>query len=181
MKTKILIALFSAALLIAGLVRGQERIAPGAERGKSEKFREGRPLPVGMERESFLTEEQKEAAKAIRMKNLKELKPLKDNLRELEAHHITLTTATKADMAAVYASIDKIGEVKTKIAKILAKEHQEIRALLTEEQLLKFDRMRPGMRSEMRPGMNPGMHKQFRNRVQGQPGEAGVIKHRKTE
>ena len=172
MKTKIIIPLFSLAFLSAVMVMGQNRLQPGAPAGKMERLHQGAPGRQAGPIESLLSDEQKEAVKSIRMKNMKELKPLKDKLRELEAHQVTLTTAAKADMPAIYAGIEKIGGVKIEMAKIMAKERQDIRALLTEEQLLKFELMRQGMRHGMKQGMGPGMkmHKQFRNRFPGQPG-----------
>jgi Spy/CpxP family protein refolding chaperone len=74
----------------------------------------------------------------------------------MEAHQKTLSTADKADMNAIYKNIEEIGEVKTEIAKVQAKEHQDVRNLLTEEQLLSFDNSR-GKRFQgdmRRTGMN---------------------------
>lgn len=98
-----------------------------------------------MGQNNFFTEEQKVEMKAIRLKSAKEAKPLKDELRELEAHHTTLATAENADLNSIYASIDKIAEVKAGLAKIKAKAHLEIRSTLTEEQLLKFDARKDSM------------------------------------
>ncbi len=91
---------------------------------------------------AFFTEEQKEAIKAIRLESAEKVKPLTDELRELRAHHATLTTAKDADLSAINKSIEEMAEVKTKLAKIRAENHQKIRSLLTEEQLLKFDTMK---------------------------------------
>jgi Spy/CpxP family protein refolding chaperone len=145
MKTRIIAVFFSAVLLFAGSVKGQVNPLPGAENGRMERLHQGRPGGLSQNRESIFTNEQNEAVKAIRMKSLKELKPLKDKLREITAHHITLTTADKPDMLAINSSIDKIGETKTAIAKVMEKQHQEIRGLLTEEQRIKFDQMKSGM------------------------------------
>lgn len=43
-------------------------------------------------------------------------------------------------------NIDKISGVKADMAKIRAKQHQEFRSQLTEEQLIKFDTMKGKMR-----------------------------------
>ena len=103
------------------------------------------------ERESFFTGEQKEQVKQIRLETAKKVKPLRNELRELMAHQQTLTTAEKPDMKAIHANIEKISDVKTEMAKIHAAQHQEIRSLLTEEQLLKFDQ-----RNHQRMGKKPG-------------------------
>jgi hypothetical protein len=89
--------------------------------------------------EPFFSDEQKEAIKQIRVKTAKKVKPLKNELGELNAHQKSLTTATKANLDKIYANIEKISDVKIEIAKIFAKQHQEIRSLLTEEQLIIFD------------------------------------------
>ncbi len=88
---------------------------------------------------NFFTEEQQEAIKKIKVETEKEIKPLRNKLREMEAHQQTLTTADKANMGAIYKNIDEMSEVKAEMAKIRASKHQEIRKLLTEEQLIKFD------------------------------------------
>ncbi len=94
---------------------------------------------VRAERDTFFTVEQKEAMKEIRLETAKEVKPLRDQLRELSARHKTLTTSASADLDAIYENIEKMAETKTEMAKIRARQHQEVRGLLTEEQLLKFD------------------------------------------
>jgi hypothetical protein len=145
MKTSVIILFFLAVFLLTGNINGQDKNLPGPARGRLERFRQSPGALRGKNFEPLFTTEQRDAVKAIRLKTQKEMKPLKDKLRELAAHHISLTTAEKADLTAINASIDKIGEVKTAMAKIMAKEHQEIRALLTEEQRVRFDRMRPAL------------------------------------
>jgi Spy/CpxP family protein refolding chaperone len=94
---------------------------------------------ANVDREPFFTAEQKEAIKEIRLDIAKQLKPLRNELNELNARQKTLSTATDADLDAIYANIEKIYKIKTEIAKLNAKQHQEIRSLLTEKQLLQFD------------------------------------------
>ena len=103
---------------------------------------------------SFFTVEQKEEMKAIRLQGQKESKAFKDELRELAAHHKTLSTAEKADLNAINSSIDKMAEVKADLAKIKAKNHQKVRSILTEEQLLKMD-ARKGKRGQ-KPALRHG-------------------------
>jgi len=94
------------------------------------------------DREPFFTKEQKEAIEEIRLNTAKQLKSLRNELNELNAKQKTLSTASDADLDAIYANIEKIYKVKTEIAKLNAKQHQEIRSLLTEDQLLQFDNRR---------------------------------------
>ena len=94
------------------------------------------------ERQNFFTEEQKETMKKLRLEAAKEMKPLKNELRELHAKQQTLTTADRADLKAINKNIDKMSELKAEMAKIKAKQHQQVRSMLSEEQLIKFDAMK---------------------------------------
>jgi len=48
-------------------------------------------------------------------------------------------------MKAIYKNIDQMSEVKTEIQKIMAKQQQDIRLMLSDEQLLKYDTMKNRM------------------------------------
>ena len=91
---------------------------------------------------NFFTEEQKEQVKALRLEMAKQVKPLHNQLGELKAKQHTLTTADKADLNAINKNIDKMSELQAEIQKLRAKQHQKIRSLLTDEQLIKFDAMK---------------------------------------
>lgn len=114
--------------------------------GGKKKFKQGKDMHKHRTHQRHeqlkLTDEQKEEMKTIRLDGYKAIKPLKNELNELEARHKTLTTADKANIKAIEQNIDAISSVKTKIAKIRARNHQKVRALLTEEQLMKFDEMK---------------------------------------
>jgi Spy/CpxP family protein refolding chaperone len=125
------------------------------------QFQRNRDMNPRVERMQFFTEEQQEAMKELRLETAKEIKPLRNKLNELEARQKTLTTADEADLKAINKNIEEMGEVKTEIAKIQAKQHQDIRSLLTEEQLLSFDSsrgksfgIRNGRTEIRRPDMN---------------------------
>lgn len=105
-----------------------------------------RGMRPGNQDAPFLTAEQKEVIKKLRLETEKQMKPLKNELRELTAHQQTLMTADKADLNAINKNIDKISGVKAEMAKIRAKQHQEFRSQLTEEQLIKFDSRKGKMR-----------------------------------
>lgn len=124
--------------------------AQNAERGKRDLEKKGEMMKrhdLRAERmDNFFTEEQQEQMKALRLETAKQIKPLRNQLNELEARQQTLTTAEKADMNAIYQNIDKISDVKADIQKIMAKQQQEIRSMLTEEQLLKFDARKDRMK-----------------------------------
>lgn len=150
--------------MIGILVVSTTAMAQNPERGRrnqgQREFREHRQLQATRHFENFFTEEQQEAVRKIRLETAKEVKPLRNELNELRARQHTLTTAENADLDAINKNIEKMGSVRTEIQKIMAKQHQEIRSLLTEEQLLKFD-ARKGMAGK-RPGrgeMDRGMHR----------------------
>ena len=109
-----------------------------------------------------LSDEQKEAFKKGMTALQKELQPLKNELGEANAHMKTLMTADKPDLASVNKNIDKISGIKTEMAKIMVKHRLEMRALLTDEQRLKFDMMKGKMGKE---GKMKGMMQQRGKRM----------------
>lgn len=86
-----------------------------------------------------LTAEQKEAFKQSMLAEQKALLPIRNELREAEAHQVSLMTVEKPDMKAIDKNIEKIGELKIQMEKIQAKHRLDLRSQLTEEQRLKFD------------------------------------------
>ncbi|MEN8118429.1 MAG: periplasmic heavy metal sensor [Bacteroidota bacterium] len=140
MKTRIL-SIFIVAILISttSMAQNPEWRKPNPEQ-KEMMLKRHKQLKE--KHQNFFTEEQKEAMKQLRLETAKQVKPLKNELRELKAKRQTLTTADDADLKAINKNIDKMAELRAEIQKIVAKQHQEVRAMLTEEQLLKFDAMR---------------------------------------
>lgn len=98
-----------------------------------------------------LTDDQKAKIKEIHMASYKEMKALQNQMGELKAKQHTLTTADKADMTAINANIDEITKVQSKMMKIRASNHQQIRSLLTDEQKMIFDSkmMHRGFKNQM--------------------------------
>lgn len=164
MKTRILSLLIVAALFIstAGLAQ------PAKQGNQVNQFKEREAKMMKRSayqrnmHQKFFTAEQQKTMKAFRLETAKKVKPFKNELRELVAHQQTLTTADNTDLKAINKNIDKMSATKTEIAKIMAAQHQQIRSILTEEQLLRFDTMKnnrgkkPGgdsMRSNRRMGV----------------------------
>ena len=141
MKTRILSLLIVAALFIstAGLAQPTKQGNRNPERKSMmmKQFDQQKNI-----HQKFFTVEQQETMKTLRLETAKKVKPFKNELRELMAHQQTLTTADTADLKAINKNIDKMSDTKTEIAKIMAAQHQQIRSLLTEEQLLRFDTMK---------------------------------------
>lgn len=162
MKTRILsliivVSFFISTALIAQPNKEKKSWSSDAQKKEMMKKRDDRGKS---EFQNFFTEEQKEQMKKLRLETVKNVKPLKNELGELMARQQTLSTADKADLKAINKNIDEMSELKADIAKIMAAQHQQIRSLLTEEQLVKFDSMkgkrghRQGMEREdaRRPG-----------------------------
>lgn len=137
MKTSISTILMVAVILMSTAAFAQKPMGPQNRKDGQEIKRPG--MKQDAKKADFLTEEQKETMKKLRLETAKEIKPLKNELHEVMAHHQTLITADNADLKAINKNIDKMAGIKTEIAKIMAKQHQEFRSQLNEEQLIKFD------------------------------------------
>jgi len=150
MKTKISTIALVAALFISSATFAQKTMGPQNKKNGQEMMRQ--EMKRNSQKADFLTEEQKETMKNLRLETAKEVKPLKNELRELMAHQQTLTTADNADLKAINKNIDKMAGVKAEIAKIMAKQHQEFRSQLSEEQLIIFDsrqnKIQPGIKNQ---------------------------------
>jgi len=141
MKTRILSILIVASFFISTEIiaqpnKVQKQGGPEFDRNEMMKKRGDRKMG---EFRNFFTEEQKEQMKELRLETAQKIKPLKNELGELMAHQRSLTTADNSDLKAINKNIDKMAEIKTEIAKIMAAQHQQVRSLLSEEQLVKFD------------------------------------------
>ena len=97
-----------------------------------------------------LTDKQKKEIDTLRTTVMKEILPLRNELNEKEANLQTVSTSEKVDMNKVYKKIEEIGNIKLNIAKKKAKQRQDIRILLTDEQRVFFD---------MHYGKHNAMHK----------------------
>lgn len=86
-----------------------------------------------------LTEEQQEKMKKLRLDMQKNKLPITNQLGEKRARMRTLSTAENPNMKEINKLIDEMGELRTKIDKLKAAHHQEVRKLLTEEQRVVFD------------------------------------------
>lgn len=139
------------------------------------------------------TEEQKTAMKSLRFEIEKEMLQIHNQLGEKKAQLRTLQQVDKPDMKSINSKIDEITALQNKAMKLKAANHAKVRALLTDEQRLEFDKRmgqkREGKRVHMqrdnRPGFAaPGAHAmvmQMRNGqgfrgMQIQPGKEGEVK-----
>jgi Spy/CpxP family protein refolding chaperone len=90
-----------------------------------------------------LTDSQKDKMKTLHFDHMKALQPLQNEIGEKQARLRTLQTADKVNMSEINVVIEDIGSLRTKIMKMKAAHHQEIRSLLTEEQRVIFDAHQP--------------------------------------
>lgn len=86
-----------------------------------------------------LTTEQRTKIQDLRTKHLKDVTPLRNELREKKAHLITLESADKPDINAINKTIDEITTLNSKMMKLRASHRMEVASLLTDEQKLFFN------------------------------------------
>jgi len=122
------------------------------QRGECQQMREHRG-PVDHMKALNLTDDQKQKIEKLQFDHQKKVLGLKNQLGEKRAKLRTLTTADTPDTKAINALVDEMGALKTQLMKERVNMQLSIRALLTDEQKLKFD-MRgkgKGMRGEFGP------------------------------
>lgn len=163
MKTRILGVALIMAMVFSTTVMAQNRERGQQKPGQKEMAMK-RHMQMKKQFENFFTEEQREKMKEMRLASAKEIKPIKNELNELRAKQRTLTTADKADLKAINSNIDNMSKLQADIKKIMAKHDQEVRAMLSDEQLLKYDAMKQkrGKRkggADGRPMHRTNMHK----------------------
>lgn len=86
-----------------------------------------------------LTDDQKEKIKTIHTKAQADMLPVRNKINEKEASLQTLQTAAKVDMKAINSTIDELSALRGQMEKRQALAHQDVRALLTEDQRLFVD------------------------------------------
>jgi len=101
-----------------------------------------------------LTDEQKESFKKMRLETYKKVKDIQNQLGEAMAHQKTLNGKDDPDMSAIEKNLEKIGDLRTEIAKIRTKQFLEMRAQLTEEQRMKLDQMKEMRKHKKGPQMD---------------------------
>ena len=138
MKTKVL-GLFMVAAMLFTISVSAQRPQRGNDVRKWDREHTEPNIRPGNMRSNLFTNEQKEAIKEMSIEVASKVKPFMNEIRELEAKHRTLMTGENPDLNAIYKNIEKISDAKTEIAKLRVKHNQDVRAMLTEEQLLKFD------------------------------------------
>jgi Spy/CpxP family protein refolding chaperone len=95
----------------------------------------------GMMQHDFLdlTDEQKEKMNALRLEQYTAMKPFRNQLAELKAREHTLLSEDQVDMEALYKVIDNRTELLNKMQKLQVQYKVAVKAILTQEQLMKLD------------------------------------------
>jgi len=88
-----------------------------------------------------LTDAQKEKIEALRTQHMKDAMVLRNQIAEKRAKLNTLRIADKPNTNEINKIIDEIGSLRTKMMKMGESHRQKVRALLTDEQKVMFDRM----------------------------------------
>jgi Spy/CpxP family protein refolding chaperone len=161
MKTKVLIIAVLLGFNTLLMAQSKESATKSPSHGPEREMRENDKREH--ENALNLTDAQKEAFKQSMLAMQKKLQPIRNELGEAEAHQKTLMTAEKPDLNDINKNIEKIGSLKTEMAKLQAKNRLDLRAQLTEEQRLKFDMHQNKMRHGEGPeGMRHGreMHEE---------------------
>lgn len=135
----------------------------------SNVFAQPGPRPNGPMRDSArfergipnLTADQKTKIEALRVKHIKEVTPLKNELAEKKAHLTTLESAEKPDKDAINKTIDEISALHGKIMKLSVNHRLDVASNLTDEQKVFFNSHRGGHMG-MGDGMGKGMKRGMR-------------------
>jgi len=149
LKAKYIMLLMAAlCILTSNAFAQQTRMPPGdMEKQRMPGMNHEKHMPMIPD----LTDMQREQIDKLRTEHLKVMLPLKNQVTEKEAKLQTLSTAENIDMKAINKLIEEIGQVKIKMMKEQAVQHQKIRKLLTESQRLVFDtRSHPEVRPDWR-------------------------------
>lgn len=88
---------------------------------------------------SNLSAEQEKKIKEFRISHREKMQDLRADLNIKKAELKKLETADKPDMNKINAKIDEIGAIETSMDKERAKHIQDVRSILTKEQLVDFD------------------------------------------
>ena len=126
----------------------------------AQPFGKGKMMNKGQRGERFmnipdLTDAQKTKLKTMRTAQMKDVLPLRNKMRELQAHKQTVSTGDNVNMTELNKTIDEIGALKIKMEKKRAAHRQAVRKILTEDQRVFFD-MHSGRKHRKGKGMRQG-------------------------
>ncbi len=124
------------------------------------------PRPTDSKRDSAkfergipnLTADQKTKIESLKVKHIKEITPIKNELAEKKAHLTTLESVEKPDKDAINKTIDEISTLQGKLMKMKVSHRLDVSSFLTDEQKVFFNSHREmGEKGHMGKGMRKGM------------------------
>lgn len=142
MKTKNL-TILAVLIFVSGSI-----FAQGNYRNQANMNGQGQRAKTGFMNIPDLTDAQKTKLTDMRAANMKEMLPLRNELKEKQAHLNTISTGDNVNMTDVNKTIGEIGAIKIDMAKKRASHRQEVRKILTDNQKVFFD-MHAGQKGPM--------------------------------
>lgn len=124
-----------------------------------------------------LSDKQKEEMIALRTAHQKEMQLNQNLLNEKRAHLRTLMSASDLDNKAINKTIDEMASMKAKAMKKRIANHQEMKSILTPEQLKKAEAFGPRFAQRGQRGFAPGQG--FARAQRGQRGQRGAVMGRR--
>ncbi len=129
MKTRIMS--YRTSLAIVAICISLAAMSQGPDRGNGKYH--------GMKSIPGLSDEQISKIDALKVDHMQQMNTFHANIQTLQSELNELEIAENVNMDKIYSKIDEISAVKTKMAKERSKHKQDIRKLLTKEQLVYFD------------------------------------------
>lgn len=154
-----LLVLMVSALIAVTLSNTYAQSAPRPNDPKEDSARFERGIPN-------LTADQKAKIESLRVKHIKEVTPLRNELAEKRAHLKTIASLEKPDKDAINKTIDEISTLQGKIMKLNVSHRLDVASNLTDEQKVFVSTHRRGHMGKgngMGRGMRKGMHGDFPN------------------
>lgn len=107
-----------------------------------------------------LSDQQKGEIKKLTLKQVQNVTPIKNQIREKTARLNSVLSAQPFNETEAFQLAEEIGKLKTSILKLQISMHQEIRKLLTPDQQIIFD-------SRPKPFLNPGKQLKKQQMIRG--------------
>lgn len=123
---------------------------------------------------SNITPEQQKQMDALKANHQKEMLELKNQLKEKEAHYVTVTTGNSINEKDAEKTLEEISTIRLTMAKKKLAHQMAVRKILTDEQKIEFDKHQAKMASG--EGCMGGQHDGKCNH-DGKTGDAGCKGH----
>lgn len=107
---------------------------------------------------SNITPEQQKQMDALKANHQKEMMDLKNQLKEKEAHYVTVTTGSAINEKDAEKTLDEMSVIHLSMAKKKLAHQMAVRKILTEEQKVEFDKHHAKMGAHGHDGCMGGQH-----------------------